>query len=239
MTIAQLAHWRSFASVQSIALVLSLAMQARTAVGQDFQNWNEVDLTASWKKVDFLAPLVARTDPSKHNPQFAATGVVALLPLARHFQFVGGYLFADLPHSSQVAHVPVVAVAASLTAKHLKVVEQNRFEKLFDYGSEPVRYRNLLLADVSIGHGQWHSFVSDEIFFNLSNSTWNQNRFQAGAGRRLSPRLRLDLYYLQRNASGGAAPAHVLGTILTVRMPNRSSLRPSAQNCAAAVGPIQ
>jgi hypothetical protein len=53
MTIAQLACWRFFASVQSIALVLSLAMQARIAVGQDFQNWNEVDLTASWKKVDF------------------------------------------------------------------------------------------------------------------------------------------------------------------------------------------
>ena len=205
-------------------------MQARIAVAQDFQNWNEVDLTASWKKVDFLAPLVARTDPNKPNPQFAATGVVALIPLAGHIQLVGGYLFADSPQSSQVAHVPVVAVAASLHAKHLKVVEQNRFEKLFDYGSEPVRYRNLLLADVSFDQGQWHSFVGDEIFFNLSNSSWNQNRFQAGAGRHLSPRLGLDLYYLQRNASGGAAPAHVLGTILTVRLTNSPLLRPSAGN---------
>lgn len=230
MTIARRANTRLIASAQLIAIVLLVAMQAALAGAQDFQNWNEVDLTASWKKVDFLAPLVARTDPSKPNPQFAATGVVALIPVARHFQLVGGYLFADLPQSSQFAHVPLVAVAASFHARHLTAVEQNRFEKLFDYGSEPVRYRNLLLADVSFNHGQWHSFVSDEIFFNLSNSSWNQNRFQAGAGRRLSPRLRLDLYYLQRNTSGGAAPAHVLGTILTVKLTHSSLLRPAAQN---------
>lgn len=230
MMIARRTNRRSAGSVQSVAIVLFVAMQARIAIAQDFQNWNEVDLTGSWKKVDFLAPLVARTDPSKPNPQFAATGVVALIPLARHIQLVGGYLFADLPQSSRVAHVPVVAVAASVRARQLTVVEQNRLEKLIDYGSEPVRYRNLLLADVSFGHGQWHSFLSNEIFFNLSNSSWNQNRFQAGAGRRLSPRLKLDLYYFQRNASGGAAPAHVLGTILTVRVTHSSLLQPPPQN---------
>jgi hypothetical protein len=230
MIIAHRAHRRSVTSVRSIAIVVFLTIQATLAGAQDFQIWNEVDLTASWKKIDFLAPLVARTDPSKPNPQFAATGIVALIPLTGHLQLVGGYLFADLPQSSQVAHVPVVAVAASLHAKQLTVIEQNRLEKLFDYEAEPVRYRNLLLADVPFEHGQWHSFVSDEIFFNLSNSSWNQNRFQAGAGRRLSPRLRLDFYYLQRNASGGAAPAHVLGTILTVRLTHSSLLRPSAEN---------
>jgi hypothetical protein len=171
--------------------------------------------------------LLARADANKPNPQFAATGVVAVVPLWRYFQLVGGYLFADLPQRSQVAHVPVVAVAPSFQSMHVTAVEQNHFEKLLDYGSGPVRYRNLLLADVSFRHGQWHSFVSNEIFFNLSNSNWNQNRFQAGAGRRLSPRLRLDLYYLQRNASGGAAPAHVGGTLLTVRLTSSPLLRPS------------
>lgn len=230
MMIARPSNRRPVASILSIAICLFAAMHSRTVTAQDFQNWNEIDLTASWKKIDLLAPLVARTDPSKPNPQFAATGVLALIPLARHFQLVGGYLFADLPQNSQCAHVPVVAVAASLHARHLTLVEQNRFEKLFDYGAEPVRYRNLMLADVPFERKQWHCFVSDEVFFDLSNSSWNQNRFQAGAGRRLSPRLRLDLYYLRRNASGGAAPANVLGTILTVRLTHRPVLPPSAEN---------
>jgi hypothetical protein len=218
MMIAQRAHWRSVISARAIAVVLFVFFRARLAGAQDFQNWNELDFTASWKKVDFLAPVVARTDPSKSNPLFAATGIVAFMPLTRHIVLVGGYLFADLPQSSQVAHVPVAAVATSLNSSHLKVLDQNRFEKLFDYGSGPLRYRNLLLADVPLDPRQWHMFVDDEIFFNLSNSSWNQNRCQAGVGRRLSTRLRLDLYYLQRSAPGGAAPAHVLGTILTVRL---------------------
>jgi hypothetical protein len=230
MMLAQRANRRFAAWARSIGIVLLVAMQADLAGAQDFQNWNEVDLTASWKKVDFLAPLLARTDANKPNPQFAATGVVALVPLWRHVQLLGGYLFADLPQRSQVAHVPLVAVAASFQSRHFTAVEQNRFEKLFDYGSEPVRYRNLLLADVPFRRGQWHSFVSNEIFFNLSNSSWNQNRFQAGAGRRLSPRLRLDLYYLQRNAGGGAVPAHVLGTLLSVRLTNSPLLRPPPDN---------
>jgi hypothetical protein len=45
--------------------VLTLVPRATT---QDFQLWNEVDLTASWRKVEFLAPFLARTDTSLPNP---------------------------------------------------------------------------------------------------------------------------------------------------------------------------
>ena len=65
---------------------------------------------------------------------------------------------------------------------------------------------------------QWHLFVTDEVFFDLSNAAWNQNRFQAGGGARLNRRLFLDGYYLQRNPSGGAATTRVLGTTLRVAL---------------------
>jgi hypothetical protein len=217
------ARRRLAASMRLAAVLLGLVPFAAMAAGQQFQSWNEVDLTASWKRVNFLIPAVARMDPSLPNPPFAATGIVASVPLVRHFQFAGGYLFADLSQNSHVAHVPVIAVAATVRLRHLAILDQNRFEKLFSYGSEPVRYRNLLLGDIRFGHTRWHAFVDDEIFFNLSNSTWNQNRFQAGAGRQLNPRLSLDLSYLQRNASAGALPVHVLNTILTVKLTRNGS----------------
>jgi hypothetical protein len=204
--------------VRSSAVLVVLGLGAGWAAAQQFQSWNEIDLTASWKRFNFLMPAVVRMDPNLPNPIFAATGVVVSLPVARHFQFVGGYLFADLSQNAHVAHVPVIAVAATARLRRWTMLDQNRFEKLFGYGSEPVRYRNLVLGDVRFGHSQWHAFVDDEIFVNLSNSTWNQNRFQTGAGKRLSRRLSLDLCYLQRNASGGALPVHVLGTILTVKL---------------------
>ncbi len=188
------------------------------AAAQGVQSWNEVDVTTSWKKVNLLMPGVVRLDASLPNPQFAATGIVASVPAGKHLQLVGGYLFADLPQDSHVAHVPVLALAAMVRKRNLKLLDQNRFEKLFDYGSEPVRYRNLVYGDMGFGRGEWHAFVDDEIFFNLSNSTWNQNRFQAGAGRHFNRRLSFDLYYLLRNASAGPSPVQIVGTVLTVKL---------------------
>jgi hypothetical protein len=206
------------ASMRSCAVVLALVLCAGLAAAQKFQSWNEVDLTTSWKRFNFLMPAVVRMDPSLPNPAFAATGIVASVPLSTHLQLIGGYLFADLSRNSHVAHVPVIAIAATARLRRLTVLDQNRLEKLFSYGSEPVRFRNLLLGDVRLGHGQWHAFVDDEIFFNISSSSWNQNRFQAGAGRRLNRRLSLDISYLRQNASAGALPVHVLDTVLTVKL---------------------
>jgi hypothetical protein len=201
------------------AALLFLRLFPGLAGAQDFQQWNEVDVTASWPRVNFLVPFVARTDAHLANPQLAATGIIASFPLSKHLTLTGGYLFADLPQIPDQAHVPLVALLTSLKLKRFTLGDQNRFEKLVGYKDSPVRYRNWILADRPIGEtGNWHFFCNDEVFFNLTDGNWNQNRFKAGGGARLSRRLFLDLYYLQRNSPGGAASAHVLGTDLTVKL---------------------
>jgi hypothetical protein len=83
--------------------------------------------------------------------------------------------------------------------------------------------RNRFLVDRPFGaHDRWHVFADDEIFFDLSAARWNQNRFQAGGGARLNRRLFFDVYYLQRNPSGGALKTRVLGTTLRVALTPRS-----------------
>ncbi len=74
--------------------------------GHDFQSWNQVDLAASWRNVDFLVPLLARADTRLPNPQLAATGIAADFPLPSHLTLAAGYLFADLPPSSLAVHLP-------------------------------------------------------------------------------------------------------------------------------------
>ena len=201
------------------AAVLCFLLLVTPAAGaQDFQLWNEVDLAASWRNVELLIPLLARTDPRLPNPQLVAAGVTADLPLPGSLTLTGGYLFADLPQRSELVHLPLLAISKSLHADRFKVVDRNRFEKLVGFGSSPVRYRNRVLVDQPFGaHEQWHIFVDDEVFFNLSAAQWNQNRFQAGGGVRLNRRLFLDVYYLQRNPSRGV-PTGVLGTTLRLTL---------------------
>jgi hypothetical protein len=197
--------------------VFLIAATVALAHAQDFQSWNEVDLAASFHGVNFLLPLLARTDTRLPNPQLAATGLTADFHLPWRLTLTAGYLFADLPQRSDLVHIPLLAVTKSFHAGRLAVADRNRFEKLFGYGAAPVRYRNRILFDRPFGaHDQWHVFAADEIFFDLSAAAWNQNRLQAGAGARLNRRLLLDVYGLQRNPAASAPTTRVLGTTLRV-----------------------
>ena len=184
---------------------------------QTVQSWNEVDLAANFKRANFTLPMVVRLDTQLANPQLAATGVLVDVPVGRHFILTPGYLFADLPLASLQVHLPLLAGTVEGPAGRFSFADRNRVEKLYGYGTEPVRYRNRVLADRAFGASRrWHAFATDEIFWNLSNATWNQNRLQVGGGTRLSRVASLDMYYLQRNASGGAATTRVLGTTLRI-----------------------
>jgi len=199
--------------------LLSWFLLSSLSAAQDFQQWNEVDLTAAWRKVDLIMPLLARTDSHLPNPQLAATGVIANYPLRKHLMLTGAYLYADLPQLSDHVHLPVVALTPAFRVNRFSLADMNRFEKLIGYPGSPVRYRNKIFFDRPVGASeQWHVFVNDEIFFNLTAGNWNQNRFQVGAGKRFSPRLSLDVYYLERVSNGAAESTNVLGTVFTVRI---------------------
>ena len=188
------------------------------APAQDFQSWNEVDLTASWRKASFLVPLLSRTDTRSPNPQLVAGGATVDVLLPWRLTLTGGYLFADLPQRSLWVHLPLGALAKSWQAGRFTIVDRNRFEKLIGFPNSPIRYRNRLLLDRPLGsRDRWHLFADDEAFFDLSAGKWNQNRFQAGGGVRLSRRLFLDVYFLQKNPNGGQV-TRVVGNILRVEL---------------------
>lgn len=111
-------------------------------VAQSFQSWNEVDLTASWRKAKFLVPLLARTDTRLPNPQLAATGITADFPLPLGLTLTGGYLLADLPQRSRFVHLPLVALTKSFQMGRMILADRTRFEKLVGFGTSPVRHRN-------------------------------------------------------------------------------------------------
>jgi hypothetical protein len=193
------------------------------AKAQDFQSWNEVDVVANWRHGDFLVPFLARTDTAKPNPQLAATGVVANLKFRWGLTLTAGYLYADLPQAGYKVQLPLVMVTEKIRLGRVVLADGNRFEKLFGYPKEPVRYRNLVLVDCPVGRSvRAHAFVGDEVFFDLSVGDYNQNRFQTGVGVHLNRRLLLDLYYLQKDPVGSTT-IHALGSRLTVDLNERHS----------------
>jgi hypothetical protein len=198
-------------------IMLLLIFAGQLALAQDFQSWIEVDLAATWHRIDFLVPLVARIDSQLPNPQLAAGGMSADLALGRHLTLTGGYLFADLPQKSLRVHLPLVALTNSFRIGRVTLADRNRFEKLFSYANSPIRYRNRFLVEQALG-ARGHLFATDEVIFDLTNQAWSQNRFQSGGGFRLNRQVWLDVYYLRRNGSGGAMPANVLGTNLRVSL---------------------
>lgn len=192
------------------------------AAAQTLQSWNEVDVTASWHKVDLLVPFLARTDTNKPNPQLAASGFTADFALRWRLTLTSGYLFADLPQRSEWVHLPLVAVTKTFQWGRFSLADRNRFEKLVGFMGSPVRYRNRLFLDRPLGRrNAWHMFADDEVIWNLSAAQWNQNRVQVGGGARLGRRLFLDVYYLRRNVNGAGPATNVIGNILKVALTPR------------------
>lgn len=193
---------------------------------QDLQTWNEVDLTASWRNVDFLAPFLTRCDTERPNPQLAATGIMADVHVPWHLTLTGGYLFVDLPQFSWRVNAPLIAVSESIHIQKLRLSNRNRFEKLVGLGelgklaglgASPVRYRNRLVLDLPLGvDDKWHIFAEDEVFYDFAVSIWNQNRLRAGGGVRLSRHLFLDVYFLEQNTSRRASETRVVGSTLRI-----------------------
>src|SRR5579863_6505973 len=145
-------------------LLVPLFWAVAGSSAQSLQWWPEVDLNIERARLDFLLLGQVRLDASQANPQFIATGVLGTWRAARHWDLSAGYLFADLPQSSAVAHVPLAIVTPHLAAGRWSFADANRAERLLDYSDEPYRYRNRAAVDCAVGRERrTHVYVANEV----------------------------------------------------------------------------
>jgi len=202
-------------------VLLLFVLGPGSARAQSPQFWPEIDFSITRGHINLLVPSLVRLDPTAANPQFVATGAVGTAAFGSHLSVSAGYLFADLPQKSAVAHVPLVAVTPILSAHRWSISDMSRFERLISYSNQPYRYRNRAGVDYALGKDRRvHIYAVNEYFVNLSTASWNQNRAQVGIGLSANRYSRFDLYYLQRSAPGGAETP-VIGTVLTIRFNRR------------------
>jgi hypothetical protein len=184
--------------------------------------WNEVDLSASlMSRINITIPLVIRDSFNLANPQLYGAGAIVDVALTKYLSISGGYLFVGLPHigPGYNVNVPLAALTLHHRIGRFRVGDRNRWEQLRGLPGSPVRYRNKLLLDLPLDSGRWTPFVSDEMFWDDSQSAWTQNRFEVGVGRELTARLRLDSFFLERtDLEKSANNVHAIGLALEIHI---------------------
>ena len=210
-----------------LALVMGAKiMHAQTGHAPDTEFWDELDLSARLgPNLTVTVPLVIRDSTTLPNPQLYGVGPLFDYALVRHMNVTGGYLFVGVPNAGPGydVHVPLAAITFKAKIKRLDMSDRNRAEGLIGLPQNPIRFRNKLVLDLPLRSGRWTPFLSDEVFYDFSKSAWTQNRFQAGFGHELSSRLRLDFFYLERNArQSNPTATHALGTTLQIKLRSRT-----------------
>jgi hypothetical protein len=213
--------------------ILLLAMlQAHGANAQhapDTEFWDEMDISVGLSaKTTLTIPLVVRTSVSLADPQLYGFGPFFDVALTKHLTATAGYLFVALPRTGvgYKANVPLAAITLRGLVGRLQVSDRNRAEGLIGIPRDPIRYRNKLVLSLPLAQGKWLPFLSDEAFYDFSQAAWSQNRFQVGIGREIQERLRLDVFYLERNVRQSRPTAtHAIGTTLELKLTRAAKRR--------------
>ncbi len=94
-----------------------------------------------------------------------------------------------------------LAITAATSWKHWEISDRNSGERRFIESARDWRYRNRveLRRPVTGLHKQISVFVWDEVFYSSTPNKWYRNRIALGAGRKLSNRISVDVYYLRQN----------------------------------------
>lgn len=109
------------------------------------------------------------------------------------------------------------------TFKKIKFSDRSRIEyRDKNIGSDFWRYRNRVKAayPLNVRGFQFSPYVSEELFWDISNHQLNQNRLAGGISWNLSKPLTLSTYYMWRSRKSGSDwnDEHILGTSLVLSL---------------------
>ena len=171
----------------------------------DFQAW--ADLYGSHalnEKTDFeLSAGIRYGDDQGHLIYHRIASGLAfhwhrLFTIQPYYQYsVSDTIFGPQTSENRLA----LAITTATSWKHWDISDRNSGERRFIGIARDWRYRNRaeLRRPVTVLGKQMSVFAWDEIFYSSTLDKWYRNRIAVGAGRRLSRRLSIDLYYLHQN----------------------------------------
>jgi Protein of unknown function (DUF2490) len=172
----------------------------------DLQQWNDVQISIPVAaKVDLIFQGMLWNGRNVHRPieERAYVGVAfkpwKFLTLTPGYQYQG-----DQPAAGKETLEHRITMAATFRfpiAKFL-LADRNLVEhRLVLSRPNSTRYRNRAYVEypVVLDGFKFSIFTADEAFYEWSNSAWSRNRLWAGATKKLSDHVALDLYYMRQS----------------------------------------
>jgi Protein of unknown function (DUF2490) len=222
-------RWRHRLPVEAL-LALAVAIIPCALLGQatgpyprqDFQGWVSIEGTHPLsEKTDFRMGADFRYSNNQgHLTYRRITAGFAyhwnrLVTVEPYYQ----YLTSD-SFSGPAKPENRLALATTIGApwKHWHVSDRNLGERRFLINGQEWRYRNRLefRRPVVWARKQLSVFAWDEVFYSSTIHRWYRNRLALGAGRKLSKRISVDVYYLRQN-DGYSHPGDLNALGLTLK----------------------
>jgi hypothetical protein len=186
---------------------------------RDFQAWLSLDGTHPLgEKTDFLLGAGIRygNDQGHLTYRRVTTGFAFhLLTLEPFYKYsVGDSFSGALTPENRLC----VAATVGVPLKRWRISDRNLGERRYMVSGREWRYRNRVefRRPVAVIQKQLSVFVWDEVYYSSLAGRWYRNRFALGAGRSLSKRLSVDIFYVHQN-DGISRPGDLNGVGMTLK----------------------
>jgi len=173
------------------------------------------------KKADFLLGAGVRygNDQGHLIYRRVTTGfafhLCRFLTLEPYYQYsVGDSFSGPLTPENRLAFATTVGVPW----KRWRVSDRNLGERRFMVSGQEWRYRNRveLRRPIAILRKQLSVFAWDEVYYSSTLRRWYRNRLALGAGRRLTDKISVDIFYVHQN-DGYSRPGDLNGVGMTLK----------------------
>ena len=199
-----------------LACVILGLVPAKVCRAQDTIPVSDPDDSQLWTGVQFALPLQERTQlilsgsfrlgRDFSHPVYETGGAAVRFRLGRYFalspiyQFVATQYYPGIHTRENRLSINGVV---SVPIKRLVLDNMHQFEQRFREPRNSNRYRTRVQLEwpFRLHDADYRLFCWDEVYYDWIPHAWSRNRFSAGGGKRLSPKLAIDLYYLKQNAS--------------------------------------
>lgn len=208
-------------------LLCGLLLAAKSAfASDDWQYWHDTEIKAELtEKYSLRLDAQQRLRDDFSDLYFYNFAGGFLWEASRFFE-IGPFFRYDHEKDADGDHVNENRWLIEATLKHalgkLKLSDRSRIEYRNRNTTDAWRYRNRLKVSYPLPFKKIKitPFAADEIFWDITNHTLNQNRFSTGLETGLNRHVTLKTYYLLRSVRRGADwdEEHILGTGLSLKM---------------------
>lgn len=208
------------------ALFASAAAQSGQPDDEDFQSWNDLQITAALnKKVDLLLQATFRIGQNITRLSEVRGGGGLAFKLGKAFSFSPTYLHIETKNAAGVFHTEhrySLRGTYKFPFKKFSLSHRSIYEYRVRSSGNTWRYRPSLTFEKPLPESfipKARFFVTEEAFYVSTTGKFSRNRFSLGVSKTINHHLTLDLYYLRQN-DGHSHPGdlNVLGTTWKIHL---------------------